>query len=201
MNLTNKTAFKIAAVGDLHVHEHSKNLYHDMFVEVSGKADLLVLCGDLTTMGTAQEALNLAEDVSAATIPVLAVLANHDYNNGQELLIKQALTQAKVHFLEDEPFELEGLSVVGTKGFGGGFDKHILTAFGEQAIKNFVNETIRETLRLENWLREFDGKKTIAVLHYSPIAATVAGEPPEIFPFLGSSRLEDTLDHFNIAAI
>ena len=109
---------------------------------------------------------------------------------------------ANVVMLEEaETFELKGVGFAGAKGFGGGFDKHMLTPFGEDPIKHFVTEAVNESLRLEVALNSLRTEKTVVVLHYSPIAATVIGEPPEIFPFLGSSRLAETIDHFDVNAV
>jgi len=189
---------RVAAVGDLHVHEHSQNLYRDFFANVSLQADVLLLCGDLTNLGLAKEAENLAKDLSAASIPVLGVLGNHDFHSNQADQIKKILADAGLHFLDEETFELGEVGFAGVKGFGGGFEAFMLGAFGEPVLKNFVGEGIEEALKLENALKTLAGKKHLVIAtHYSPIAATVAGEPPEIFPFLGCSRLAETIDRFN----
>ena len=102
---------------------------------------------------------------------------------------------------ETETFELNGVGFAGAKGFGGGFDNRMLTPFGEDAIKQFVTEAVNESLKLEVALNNLRTERTVVVLHYSPIAATVVGEPPEIFPFLGSSRLAETIDHFDVNVV
>lgn len=188
---------RIAAVGDLHVHENSHNLYREFFAEVSREADVLLLCGDLTNLGLPKEAENLARDLSAASIPVLGVLGNHDHNSNQAETVKKILAEAGLHFLEEETFELGDIGFAGVKGFAGGFESYMLGAFGEPMIKNFVSEAINEALKLENALKNLDGKKHLVVaMHYSPVAQTVAGEPPQIFPYLGCSRFAETVDRF-----
>ena len=163
---------------------------------------MLALCGDLTHLGLPQEAEKLATDLRACRIPVVAVLGNHDYQSGQQEEVKKILCNAKVVVLEEtETFQLNGVGFAGAKGFGGGFDKHMLTPFGEESIKHFVTEAVNESLRLEVGLNGLRTDKTVVILHYSPIAATVVGEPPEIFPFLGSSRLAETIDHFDVNAV
>lgn len=193
---------RVAALGDIHIHENSTDALQQVFTEVSQNADVLVLCGDLTHLGLPQEAERLANDLRACRIPVVAVLGNHDYQSGHADEVKKILKLAKVNMLdESETFELNGVGFAGVKGFGGGFDKHMLSPFGEDAIKHFVTEAVNESLKLEIALQGLRTEKIIVALHYAPIAGTVAGEPPEIFPFLGSSRLAETIDHFDVTAI
>jgi Icc-related predicted phosphoesterase len=149
-----------------------------------------------------QEAERLVVELRSCRIPVVAVLGNHDYQSGQAEEVKKILREGKVVVLDEtETFELKGVGFAGAKGFGGGFDKHMLTPFGEEPIKHFVSEAVNEALRLEVALNSLRTEKTVVVLHYAPIAATVAGEPPEIFPFLGSSRLAETIDHFDVDVV
>ncbi|HSU89777.1 MAG TPA: metallophosphoesterase, partial [Terriglobia bacterium] len=193
---------RVAAVGDLHVHQNSPDSLQAVFDKVSQAADVLVLCGDLTHLGLPQEAEKLVSDLRTCRIPVLAVLGNHDYQSGQQEEVKKVLRSGKITVLEEtETFELNGVGFAGAKGFGGGFDKHMLTPFGEESIKHFVTEAVNESLRLEISLNSLRTEKTVVVLHYSPIAGTVMGEPPEIFPFLGSSRLAETIDHFDVNVV
>jgi uncharacterized protein len=195
-------SLRIAAVGDLHVHQNSGESLQVLFEKVSRAADVLALCGDLTHLGLPQEAEKLANDLRACRIPVIAVLGNHDYQSGHQEEVKKVLRTAKVAVLEEtETFQLNGVGFAGAKGFGGGFDKHMLTPFGEESIKHFVTEAVNESLRLEVSLNSLRTDKTVVILHYSPIAATVVGEPPEIFPFLGSSRLAETIDHFDVNVV
>jgi len=195
-------SLRVAAVGDLHVHQNSPDSLQAVFDKISQSADVLVLCGDLTHLGLPQEAEKLVSDLRTCRIPVLAVLGNHDYQSGQQEEVKKVLRAGKITVLEEtETFELNGVGFAGAKGFGGGFDKHMLTPFGEESIKQFVTEAVNESLRLEISLNSLRTEKTVVVLHYSPIAGTVMGEPPEIFPFLGSSRLAETIDHFDVNVV
>jgi Icc-related predicted phosphoesterase len=195
-------SLRVAAVGDLHIHQNSPDSLQHLFEKVSQNADVLALCGDLTHLGLPQEAEKLVNDLRACRIPVVAVLGNHDYQSGQADAVKKVLRRGKIVVLEEtETFQLNGVGFAGAKGFGGGFDKHMLTPFGEESIKHFVTEAVNESLRLEVSLNSLRTEKTVVILHYSPIAATVVGEPPEIFPFLGSSRLAETIDHFDVNAV
>jgi Icc-related predicted phosphoesterase len=195
-------SLRVAAVGDLHIHKNSTDSLQALFEKVSQAADVLALCGDLTHLGLPQEAKKLANDLRACRIPVVAVLGNHDYQSGQQEDVKRVLRAAKVVLLEEsETFKLKDVGFAGAKGFGGGFDNHMLTPFGEDSIKHFVTEAVNESLRLEVGLNSLRTEKIVVVLHYSPIAGTVIGEPPEIFPFLGSSRLAETIDHFDVNAV
>src|SRR5215475_111811 len=195
-------SLRVAGVGDLHVHQTVDESLQSLFENISNNADVLALCGDLTHLGLPAEAKRLTNDLRACRIPVVAVLGNHDFQSGYAEEVKKVLRSAKVNVLEEtETFELNGVGFAGTKGFGGGFDKHMLTPFGEESIKHFVSEAVNESLRLEVGLNSLRTEKTVVILHYSPIAATVVGEPPEIFPFLGSSRLAETIDHFDVNAV
>ncbi|WP_345951656.1 metallophosphoesterase [Mucilaginibacter sp. PAMB04274] len=195
---------RIAAVGDIHVKETDHGKWVDYFKEVSTKADVLLICGDLTDTGDEDEAQILANELRACTIPVICVLGNHDYEKGRHKLIRQAIQNHNVHVLDGEAIVIGGIGFAGVKGFGGGFDRYLLTMFGEDANKAYVQESVDEALHLERALQKLDSDhqvdKKIAVLHYSPIKATVVGEPEEIFPFLGSSRLAETLIRNNVAA-
>jgi len=157
---------------------------------------VLCLCGDLTNLGTSPEAAALAEDLRACTIPVLAVLGNHDHHSDNAAEVERLLTEAGVKFLEDEVHIVKSVGFAGVKGFGGGFDDRMLSAFGEPAIKAFVQESLDQAMRLEHALRGLENRRTAVLLHYAPIAETLQGEPEAIFPFLGSSRLAETIDRF-----
>ncbi len=192
----------VAAIGDLHVRDSSKNRYRDLFAEITEVADVLALAGDLTDLGKVSEAELLAEDLRHCQIPMVGVLGNHDYEHGQAEEVTRILRQAGVTMLDEQATVVEGVGFAGVKGFVGGFGRSELGAFGEDAIKGFVDESRNEARKLENQLRSLKTERTFAVLHYSPIAATVEGEPPEIFPFLGSSRLANAIDRFeNVSAV
>jgi Icc-related predicted phosphoesterase len=191
----------VAAIGDLHVREDRTDSFRDLFGAVSKEAAALVICGDLTDMGKPREAEILAEDLRACSIPVIGVLGNHDYECGHETEVKEILRQAGVHLLDGQSFEVDGVAFVGVKGFAGGFGRRMLSSFGEPAMKTFVAEAVAEAMRLENAMRVVKTERALVVLHYAPIPETVEGEPLEIFPFLGSSRLAETIDRFKVSAV
>ena len=187
---------RLAAMGDLHVGEDDKGRYREVFAEVSQEADVLALCGDLTNFGTTREAENLAEDLAACTIPVVAVLGNHDYECDQPDEVSRILHEAGVQILDGQAYEIAGVGFAGCKGVIGGFGRNMLSAFGEPALKAFVQAAVDENLKLESSLRMLRSHRIVVVLHFSPIPETLVGEPLEIFPFLGSSRLAETIDRF-----
>jgi Icc-related predicted phosphoesterase len=191
----------VAGLGDLHVAESSTRPFRELFMEVSGEADVLALCGDLTNLGRIKEAEILAEDLHACKIPVVGVLGNHDLECGESEKVLEILQQAGLRFLETQVYEIEGVGFAGVKGFAGGFGSHMLGAFGEEAIKHFVSEAVNEAMRLENALHGLTTERRVVVLHYAPIDATLEGEPRDIFPFLGSSRLGETIDRFEVSAV
>ena len=192
---------RVAAIADLHVKEDGSVSYRALFHEISRAADVLVIAGDLTDLGKPREAELLAEELHACTIPVVAVLGNHDYECGAVEQVGAILRQAGVHLLDGQTIDIDGATFVGVKGFIGGFGSLMLGSFGESTIKAMVAESVAEAMRLETALQRIDGDRIFIVLHYSPIAETVAGEPAEIFPFLGSSRLAETIDRFRASLV
>jgi Icc-related predicted phosphoesterase len=193
---------RVAALGDLHVSETAEHPYRDCFAEIARQADVLALCGDLTNLGTIREAELLAEEMRVVTIPIVGVLGNHDIESGHGEQVTKILCQAGMKLLESEPQLVNGVGFAGVKGFAGGFDRGMLGAFGESAIKSFVGEAIAEATKLEVQLKALHVDKVVVVLHYAPVAGTCEGEPKEIYPFLGSSRFAETVNRFdNVKAI
>jgi Icc-related predicted phosphoesterase len=191
----------VAALADLHVTDGGDISYRELFSEISGKADVLALAGDLTDLGKPRQAEQLAADLRSCSIPVVAVLGNHDYECGAVEEVSAIIRQAGVHLLEGQHVEIHGLGIAGVKGFAGGFGRHMLGSFGEPAIKAMVAESVEEAMRLENAMRQIRSKRALVLLHYSPVVETVVGEPLEIYPFLGSSRLAETIDRFTVSAV
>jgi Icc-related predicted phosphoesterase len=195
---------RIAAVADIHVKESDKGKWINCFKEASRQADVMLICGDLTDTGDEVEAQVLVEELKACSIPVVAVLGNHDYEKGRHKLIRQIVQNENVHILNGESVVVGDVGFAGVKGFGGGFDNHMLSMFGEGAMKAFVQEAVDEALHLDRALARLDSIqhniKKIAVLHYSPIKATVIGEPEPIYPFLGCSRLAEPLTRRQVVA-
>jgi Icc-related predicted phosphoesterase len=197
-----KGALRIAATADLHYGKHSRGTLHEAFAEISSNADMLLLCGDLTEYGLPEETEQLVADIRAAVrIPMLAVLGNHDFESGQAELVSKVLDDAGVNVLNGEAIEIEGVGFAGIAGFGGGFGRRMLNAWGEPLIKQFVQESITHAVRLEQALAKLQTDRRIVMLHYSPIRATLQGEDPEIFAFLGSSRLEEPINRFRVTAV
>jgi Icc-related predicted phosphoesterase len=195
------THVRFAAVGDIHVDKDSAGTLRDFFAQASEAADALLLCGDLTDYGNPEEAAILVDELSAVGIPIVAVLGNHDHESGTPEVVVDALKRAGVRVLDGEACEIEGVGIAGVKGFAGGFGRGSLGAWGEPAIKLFVQEALNEAMKLESALAKLRTPRRIAMLHYSPVAATVQGEPAEIFPFLGSSRLEEPLIRYPVDAV
>ena len=197
-----RTRLRIAAMGDLHVSKTSQGAFQPLFSQISEAADVLVLCGDFTDYGLPDEARVLVRELSAAMkIPVIAVLGNHDYEGGKPDEIRQILRDGGVTVLDGEATEVHGVGFAGVKGFAGGFGRGALGPWGERAIKAFVQEAVDEALKLEAALARLRTQKRVALLHYSPIRATVEGEPPEIFAYLGSSRLEEPINRYRVSAV
>jgi Icc-related predicted phosphoesterase len=194
-------SFRFAAVGDLHCKKSSAGEYRELFAQASKACDALLLCGDLTDYGLPDEAHVLAEELSAASIPVIAVFGNHDFESDQQIEVCRILSDAGVQMLDGEACIVHGVGIAGVKGFAGGFGPASLGPWGEKAIKAFVQEAIHESIKLEAALARLRTEHRIAVLHYSPTEETVRGEPAEIYPFLGSSRLAEPLVRYPVDVV
>jgi Icc-related predicted phosphoesterase len=193
---------RLAAVADLHFGKASAGSLQPFFAQLEGQADVLLLAGDLTDYGLPEEAHLLARELKVGVkIPMIAVLGNHDFESGQQETVKAILVDAGVKVLDGDVCEVLGIGFAGVKGFMGGFGRRVLAAWGEESIKRLVQEAIQEALRFESALARLRTPQRIALLHYAPIQATVEGEPPEIYPFLGCSRLEEPLNRFPVQAV
>ena len=192
---------KIAAIADLHVREDATISYRAMFNEIGREADILVLAGDLTDLGKPREAELLAEDLRGWGVPVVGVLGNHDHECDTVEEVTRLLREAGMHLLDGQSVELKGVGFAGVKGFAGGFGRRMLASFGEPAIKAMVAESVNEAMKLENALRQLSTERIVAIVHYAPVEETVSGESLEIYPFLGSSRLAETIDRFPVDAV
>src|SRR6187200_1749954 len=193
---------RIAATADLHVGKSSPGLLQPLLSQITTGADVLVLAGDITDYGTADEARNLVKDLAASVrIPIVAVLGNHDFEAGHEGEIQQILVDHGVCLLDGGTCEVQGVGFAGVKGFAGGFGRRALGPWGEPIIKQFVHEAVNEALKLESALARLRTDKKIVVMHYAPIQGTVEGEPCEIYPYLGSSRLEEPIGRYDVTAV
>lgn len=172
-----------------------------LIAEVRDGADVLLLCGDLIDYGLPEEAAVLAKELSAVKIPILGVLGNHEFESGKEDEVKHIFSEAGMTILDGDAREIHGVGFAGVKGFAGGFGDRALGPWGEHIIKRFVHEAVDEALKLESALARLRSNHRIVLLHYAPIASTVIGEPAEIFPFLGSSRLEEPLNRYPVTAV
>jgi Icc-related predicted phosphoesterase len=185
---------RIAATADLHFTASRQSALHDQFSRVRDDADVLILAGDLTNYGQPEEMALLLNVVVRSRVPTIAVLGNHDYESGKQSELITMMAAAGVKVLDGTAYERDGVGFAGTKGFVGGFGRGVLTAFGEPEIKEFVKASVDEALKLERAMSQLRTQKRVVVLHYSPIAGTIVGESPEIFPFLGTSRLAEVVD-------
>ncbi len=192
---------RIAAMADVHYKKIPTESFESVYALVSQQADILLLCGDLTDLGLPEEAEIVVRELAAVKVPIVAVLGNHDYESGRESEVREILLRAGVKLLDGEAIEVLGVGFAGAKGFCGGFGTRMLEPWGERVIKNFVKEAIDETLKLESALARLRTQRKIAVLHYAPIQATIEGEPPEIFAYMGSGRLEDPINRYGCDAV
>lgn len=180
---------RLAAVADVHFRPEDQEENIRQFAAVNKLADLLVLAGDLTNHGRVEEMDACLGVLKHVQIPIVAVLGNHDHENGQQETLAGMARVAGVNVLDGTCYEHEGVGFAGTKGFCGGFAPYELMPFGEMDIKNFVEIAEREATKLDYGLAQLRTPRKVAITHYAPVLETVVGEPEPIFPFLGSSRL------------
>ncbi|HEU5322115.1 MAG TPA: metallophosphoesterase [Methylomirabilota bacterium] len=193
---------RVAALADLHCGKAAApGGLQAVFTDLADTADVLVLAGDLTDYGRPEEARVLARELAAVRLPIVAVLGNHDHESGKAGEVVAILSEAGVRVLDGDAVEVRGVGFAGVKGFGGGFGERALQPWGEEVVKRFVRAAVDEALKLEAALARLRTAQRVALLHYSPIRATVEAEPREIFPFLGSSRLEDPINRYAVTAV
>ncbi len=192
---------RIAALGDLHCTKASAGSFQPLLSRINESAEMLLIAGDLTDYGLPDEARVLVKELAVVRIPTVAVLGNHDLESGKSDEIRQILTDAGVVVLDGDACEMLGIGIAGVKGFGGGFGKHALGPWGETIIKQFVREAVDEALKLETALARLRTKHIVALLHYAPVVTTAEGEPPEIYPFIGSSRLEEPINRYPVSIV
>jgi Icc-related predicted phosphoesterase len=192
---------RIAAVGDIHLGVDCHGRLGPGLAGLEQQADALLLAGDLTKCGTVEEGRVVVSELQAVEVPVIAVLGNHDHHDGRPEAIVDILAESGIRVLEGHAIALDlpggRLGVAGVKGFGGGFPGGHASAFGEPEMKAFANHTYAVSERLATALTDLDGLECdarVALLHYSPIADTLAGERLELYPFLGSGLLADAVD-------
>jgi Icc-related predicted phosphoesterase len=192
----------VAALSDLHLGRAGYGPpLQTLLAGVPERADVLVLCGDLTDRGDPEEARQLGRALTTVGVPVVAVLGNHDYESGKAAEVSHVLCEAGVQVLDGDAVEIHGVGFAGVKGFCGGFGRRALGPWGEEVVKHFVREALDEALKLETALGRLRSERRVVLLHYSPIAGTVEGEPLEIYPYLGSSRLEEPLTRYPVDVV
>lgn len=199
---TDGRTLRIAAVGDFHCGEEDAGAFRELFATVNDDADLLVLTGDLTRRGRSEEIRVCVGELTDVKVPIVAVLGNHDYEADNVSDVIAVLRGRGIHLLNGDVFVYdEHVGFAGVKGFMGGFGRAALTSFGEPETKAFVGAALHEVQKLELALRRLATPIRIAVLHYAPVASTIAGEPDIIQPFLGSDRLAEPLDRYGATVV
>ncbi|MGH2934937.1 MAG: metallophosphoesterase family protein [Gaiellaceae bacterium] len=185
---------RIAAAADVHASESIRERVEAAFARVEEEADVILLAGDLTTTGEPEQAMVLADACRGLSIPVFAVLGNHDHHAGKTDDVAAVLAEAGVRMLDRSwaTCQVAGLDlgVVGVKGFVGGFPGCVLPDFGEPLLREVYAETTRDAEAIAQGLHEtVHSDLRIVLLHYAPVEATVMGEPAGIHVLLGSDRL------------
>jgi Icc-related predicted phosphoesterase len=188
--------FRVAAVGDLHLTGAPEDdiLVRELVDAANTKADVLALCGDLTAHGRPDELKALLDVSRELDVPAIAVLGNHDHESDRDGEFVDLLAAAGIDVLDGDPLVIDGIGFAGVKGFGGGFNAGLVSAFGERALKVFVEEGEQEADRLESALTALETDIKVVLMHYAPVSETLVGEPEWIWPFLGCSRFHKIID-------
>ncbi len=191
---------RVAAIGDVHCWQGAEGHFKPLFDRVNSEADIFLLAGDLTMGGKVEEVEVLLHELRDVTLPMAAVLGNHDCDENNEGEIANLLRQRQIPVLEGNNMVLrlgdKTVGIAGAKGFCGGFDKYAVAPYGEKALKDFVYASLTEAYKLEEALSPLEGDFRIVLLHYAPIRDTVVGEALELWPFLGSSALIKPVERF-----
>jgi Icc-related predicted phosphoesterase len=188
----------VAAVGDIHFGPDAAGTLRPHLAHLAERADLLLLAGDLTRIGTPEEARALADELAGVDVPMVGVLGNHDYHDNQAGEVTKIVEGIGVTMLEGNsvvvPVNGSTVGVAGTKGFGGGFVGACGSEFGEPEMKAFMAHSRCLADRLEQALTALDTDVKVALLHYAPCPDTLVGERLEIYPFLGCYLLGEAVD-------
>jgi Icc-related predicted phosphoesterase len=189
---------RIAAVADVHCHGQMHGQLAEALKDVNERADVLVVAGDLTATGKLAEAEEFVKEVQGVALPIVTVLGNHDHECDQQAEIRDLVESHGIHVLDGNAINLDTpngrVGIAGTKGFAGGFDRYLLTSFGERVVKDFVLAGRVEVSKLERAMSMLDAPHRVVVLHYSPVPDTLVGEPLQLHSFLGNSELAVPID-------
>lgn len=192
---------RVAAVGDLHYDSRTRSTLQSQFASLSDRADLFLIAGDLTQSGGVEEVNALVSDLSAVSIPIVAVLGNHDFHQNNQIQLLNVLREHGITALEGESVVInhqdKKIGVMGLKGFGGGFSGACITEFGEPEVKSFAHHSRVQAEVLRSGLENLEADYKFALLHFSPVEETLLGEKKEIYPFLGSYLLAEAIDSFS----
>lgn len=182
-------------MGDIHCRVGTPELVEQLIGDLHGEFDTLLLAGDLTDTGLPEEAEVLVKQLEPYCKRTITVLGNHDHESGKYEDIRKVVTGAGITLLDGTVCEVGNVGFVGTKGFCGGFGQSLIQPFGEAGLKKFIKVSIDEAVTLENAIAKLSHcEHKVVLLHYAPIRETLEGEPPELFPFLGTSRLANAID-------
>ena len=192
---------RIAAAGDVHASELTRDRIEAAFVQVQDEADLVLLAGDLTTTGEPEQASVLADASRNCGVPVCAILGNHDLHSARGDEVAAVLRDAGVDVLDraSRVYEVAAteVGVVGAKGFVGGFPGSALPDFGEPLLRRVYAETTAEVDAIAHGLQEVAHcALRIVLLHYAPTSDTLHGEPVGIWTYLGCDRLAVPIAEF-----
>lgn len=191
-------AIRIAAVGDVHVTAATNGALRRSLADVPERADVLLLAGDLTDHGQLDEAETLVAEVRDLGLPTVAVLGNHDHDGGRATAVADRVRSAGVTVLDGDAVRLTvggtSVGIGGAKGFAGGFAGARVHRFGEDEMKRFAEHAHEAAGRLRTAMEAVDADVRVALMHYAPVRETLVGEPPELYPWLGSYLLAEAVD-------
>ena len=197
-----KNMVRVAALGDMHCGRVPAATLAGLLGQVNDRADVLVLCGDLTDHGTADEARpsrkSSAGPSACRSWPCWATTTT---TRARWPRSSASCATRACRCWTATRSRCAASASRGSRGFSGGFGRYTLEPWGEDSVKAFVREAVEETLKLESALARLRTDQRVAVLHYAPIQETVEGEPVEIYAFLGCSRMEEPLHRYSVSVV
>ncbi|MGC4107522.1 MAG: metallophosphoesterase [Thermomicrobiales bacterium] len=194
---------RVAAIGDLHLHDSVPSALTEALLSMNDVADLLVIAGDITENGRIPEG-ELARDLfGGITIPKIAVLGNHDRRGARRIALRRTFEAAGIQLLDGDASVIElndgrTVGIAGVGGYGGGFwPEETPDVPGARISKAVGVRARREAVRLRHALDDIARKDLdvrLVVMHYAPTTSTLGDEPVMKYWMLGNSQLGRVID-------
>lgn len=194
---------RVAAIGDLHLHDSVPPEIVTALHSLNDRADLLVIAGDITENGRVPEGELARELFDGITIPKVAVLGNHDRRGARRIALRKTFEAAGIQLLDGDATTIDlpdgrRVGIAGVGGYGGGFwPEETPDVPGARISKAVGVRARRESARLRHALDAIAHKDLdirLVVMHYAPTTSTLGEEPVIKYWMLGNSLLGRVID-------